>query len=363
MSTRRVFVAGHRGMVGSAIVRRLADTPDVEVLTATRDEVDLLDLGAVREFIAGNKVDEIYLAAAKVGGIAANRDFPADFIWDNLVIEANVVKAAHESDVDRLLFLGSSCIYPRNAPQPMPESALLTGTLEPTNEPYAIAKIAGIKLCESYNRQFGRDYRSVMPTNLYGPHDNFDPVGSHVLPALLRRFHEATTEGHDQVTVWGSGEPKREFLHVDDMADASVHVMDLERSVYEGATETMLSHLNVGTGTDCSIRQTGREHRRRHRLSGRAGLRRLQARRHAAQAARRHPPREPRLDREHPARPGPARDLRVVPHPPGLRPWPLNPACGSCSSGSTTSRRRPASPPTPPVWRAGSPRAGTTYAW
>jgi GDP-L-fucose synthase len=255
VSTRRVFVAGHRGMVGSAIVRRLADTPDVEVLTATRDEVDLLDLGAVREFIAGNAVDEIYLAAAKVGGIAANRDFPADFIWDNLVIEANVVKAAHESDVDRLLFLGSSCIYPRNAPQPMPESALLTGTLEPTNEPYAIAKIAGIKLCESYNRQFGRDYRSVMPTNLYGPHDNFDPVGSHVLPALLRRFHEATTEGHDQVTVWGSGEPKREFLHVDDMADASVHVMDLERSVYEGATETMLSHLNVGTGTDCSIRQ------------------------------------------------------------------------------------------------------------
>ncbi len=252
---RQVFVAGHRGMVGSAIVRRLERSPDVDIVTATRSEVDLLDYRAVSEFIAGNDIDEVYLAAAKVGGIAANRDFPADFIWENLVIEANVVKAAHDADVNRLLFLGSSCIYPRNAPQPMPESCLLTGVLEPTNEPYAIAKIAGIKMCESYNRQFGRDYRSVMPTNLYGPHDNFDPVGSHVLPALLRRFHEAAAADLPEVAVWGSGTPRREFLHVDDMADASVHVMDLDHDTYAASTQTMLSHINVGTGTDCSIRE------------------------------------------------------------------------------------------------------------
>jgi GDP-L-fucose synthase len=253
--TRRVFVAGHRGMVGSALVRQLQQRDDVEILTVARSEVDLLDRSAVERFVADSRPDEVYLAAAKVGGIAANNDFPADFIWENLLIEANVIHAAHEADVNRLLFLGSSCIYPRNAPQPMPETSLLTGVLEPTNEPYAIAKIAGIKMCESYNRQFGRDYRSVMPTNLYGPHDNFDPVTSHVLPALIRRFHEAAQSGASEVVVWGSGEPRREFLHVDDMAAASVHVMDLEPEVYAAATQPMLSHVNVGTGSDCSIRE------------------------------------------------------------------------------------------------------------
>jgi GDP-L-fucose synthase len=252
---RKVFVAGHRGMVGSAIVRQLEQRDGIELVTAERAELDLLDQRAVDAFVASNNLDEIYLAAAKVGGIAANRDYPADFIWQNLVIEANVIKAAHAADVDRLLFLGSSCLYPRNAPQPMPEESLLTGVLEPTNEPYAIAKIAGIKMCESYNRQFGRDYRSVMPTNLYGPYDNFDPVSSHVLPALVRRFHEAAESGASEVVVWGSGEPRREFLHVDDMASASVHVMELEPEVYASATKPMLSHVNVGTGTDCSIRE------------------------------------------------------------------------------------------------------------
>lgn len=253
MGARRVFVAGHKGMVGSALVRRLEGDADVEVVTADRSELDLLDARAVSDWFAAHPVDEVYLAAAKVGGIAANRDYPADFIVQNLLIEANVVRAAHEADIDRLLFLGSSCIYPRDAAQPMAEDALLTGTLEPTNEPYAIAKIAGIKLCESYNRQHGRDYRSVMPTNLYGPNDNFDPTGSHVLPALIRRFDEAVRSGADHVEVWGSGRPRREFLHVDDMADACVHVMGLDVDVYRGATEPMLSHVNVGTGTDCSI--------------------------------------------------------------------------------------------------------------
>jgi GDP-L-fucose synthase len=253
MGARRVFVAGHKGMVGSALVRRLEREDDVEVVTADRSELDLLDARAVSDWFGAHPVDEVYLAAAKVGGIAANRDYPADFIVQNLLIEANVVRAAHEADVDRLLFLGSSCIYPRDAAQPMAEDALLTGTLEPTNEPYAIAKIAGIKLCESYNRQHGRDYRSVMPTNLYGPNDNFDPTSSHVLPALVRRFDEAARSGVDHVEVWGSGRPRREFLHVDDMADACVHVMGLDVEVYRGATDPMLSHVNVGTGTDCSI--------------------------------------------------------------------------------------------------------------
>ena len=250
-----VFVAGHRGMVGSALVRRLETLGRGPVVTAGRDELDLQDTVAVRRFFAERRIDEVYLAAARVGGIHANEHYPADFIYDNLMIEANVVDAAHRAGVDRLLFLGSSCIYPKLAPQPMREEALLTGPLEPTNEPYAIAKIAGIKLCESYNRQHGRDYRSVMPTNLYGPNDNFHPANSHVIPALLRRFHEAVQDGAPEVPIWGSGTPMREFLHVDDLAAACVHVMDLPAARYREHTRPGLSHLNVGTGVDCSIRQ------------------------------------------------------------------------------------------------------------
>ena len=250
-----VFVAGHRGMVGSALVRRLEALGRGPVITAGRDELDLQDTVAVRRFFAERRIDEVYLAAARVGGIHANDRYPADFIYDNLMIEANVVDAAHRAGVDRLLFLGSSCIYPKLAPQPMREEALLTGPLEPTNEPYAIAKIAGIKLCESYNRQHGRDYRSVMPTNLYGPNDNFHPANSHVIPALLRRFHEAVRDGATEVVIWGSGTPMREFLHVDDLAAACVHVMDLPASRYRECTRPALSHINVGTGVDCSIRR------------------------------------------------------------------------------------------------------------
>ena len=250
-----VFVAGHRGMVGSALVRRLEALGRGPVITAGRDELDLQDTVAVRRFFAERRIDEVYLAAARVGGIHANDRYPADFIYDNLMIEANVVDAAHRAGVDRLLFLGSSCIYPKLAPQPMREEALLTGPLEPTNEPYAIAKIAGIKLCESYNRQHGRDYRSVMPTNLYGPNDNFHPANSHVIPALLRRFHEAVRDGAPEVVIWGSGTPMREFLHVDDLAAACVHVMDLPASRYRECTRPALSHINVGTGVDCSIRR------------------------------------------------------------------------------------------------------------
>ncbi|CJK51197.1 UDP-galactose 4-epimerase [Streptococcus pneumoniae] len=250
-----VFVAGHRGMVGSAIVRRLVALGYANILTANRDELDLLDQAAVRTFFQARGIDQVYLAAARVGGIHANNNYPADFIYENLMIEANVIQAAHASGVQKLLFLGSSCIYPRHAEQPMKEEALLTGILEPTNEPYAIAKIAGIKLCESYNRQHGRDYRSVMPTNLYGPHDNFHPENSHVIPALLRRFHEAVQRGDEEVVIWGSGTPLREFLHVDDMAAASVHVMELDDATYRTNTRPMLSHINVGTGVDCSIRE------------------------------------------------------------------------------------------------------------
>ena len=250
-----VFVAGHRGMAGSAIVRRLAALGYRRILTAPRSELDLADQAAVRRYLQHQQPAAVVLAAARVGGIHANNSYPADFIAENLQIELNVIEGAHRAGVQRLLFLGSSCIYPRLAPQPMREDALLTGLLEPTNEPYAVAKIAGIKLCESFNRQHGRDYRSVMPTNLYGPGDNFHPDNSHVIPALMRRFHEAAQRGDAEVVVWGSGTPMREFLHVDDMAAASVHVMNLPRDAWQAHTKPMLSHLNVGTGVDCSIRE------------------------------------------------------------------------------------------------------------
>ncbi|MBY6210502.1 GDP-L-fucose synthase [Microbulbifer agarilyticus] len=252
---KRVFVAGHRGMVGSAIVRQLEDDPAIELVMRTRAELDLVGQQAVADFFAQENIDQVYLAAAKVGGIVANNTYPAEFIYENLMIECNIIQAAHAADVQELLFLGSSCIYPKLAEQPMSELALLTGTLEPTNEPYAIAKIAGIKLCESYNRQYGRDYRSVMPTNLYGENDNFHPQNSHVIPALMRRFHEAKLASDKEVVVWGSGKPMREFLHVDDMAAASVHVMNLPKEQYLSCTEPMLSHINVGTGEDCTIRE------------------------------------------------------------------------------------------------------------
>ncbi|HTR00513.1 MAG TPA: GDP-L-fucose synthase [Candidatus Acidoferrum sp.] len=255
MTKQRIFVAGHRGMVGSALVRRLAQSSDYELIVRDRNELDLCDQRAVREFLQQEKPDQIYLAAAKVGGIHANDTYPADFIYDNLQIECNLIHGAHLAGVNQLLFLGSSCIYPKLAPQPMAEEALLSAALEPTNEPYAIAKIAGIKLCESYNRQHGRDYRSVMPTNLYGPGDNFHPQNSHVIPALLRRLHEAAQTKASEVVIWGSGTPKREFLHVDDMAAACIHVMNLALAAYQSQTQPRLSHLNVGTGVDCSIRE------------------------------------------------------------------------------------------------------------
>lgn len=255
MASKRTFVAGHRGMVGSAIVRQLEMNQSNEILTAGRDALDLTNQAQVAEFFAKNKVDEVYLAAAKVGGIHANNTYPAEFIYQNLMIEANIIHAAHVNDVQKLLFLGSSCIYPKNAEQPMSENELLTGILEQTNEPYAIAKIAGIKLCESYNRQYGRDYRSVMPTNLYGPGDNYHPENSHVIPALIRRFHEAKVNSLPEVLAWGTGKPKREFLYVDDMAAASIFVMNLEYNTYAAQTDKMCSHINVGSGVDISIRE------------------------------------------------------------------------------------------------------------
>lgn len=252
---KKVFVAGHKGMVGSAISRQLALGSEVEIVTASRTELDLRDQTQVFEFLADQRVDQIYLAAAKVGGIVANNTYPADFIYENLTIQNNLIHGAHLADVQQLLFLGSSCIYPKFAEQPMREDSLLTGILEPTNEPYAIAKIAGIKMCESYARQYGRDYRSIMPTNLYGPGDNFHPDNSHVIPAMLRRFHEAKLSGSSEVVVWGTGSPMREFLYVDDMAAASVHLVNLDASSYSKITEPQLSHVNAGTGVDCTIRE------------------------------------------------------------------------------------------------------------
>lgn len=253
----KIYLAGHRGMVGSAILRQLkarqATGESLELVTRTHAELDLTDQAAVRQLFQAERPDAVILAAAKVGGIHANNTYPADFIYENLMMEANVIHQAFDTGVRRLLFLGSSCIYPRQAAQPMAEDALLTGVLESTNEPYAIAKIAGIKLCESYNRQHGTDYRSVMPTNLYGPGDNFHPENSHVLPALIRRFHEAAHKGRDEVVIWGTGTPRREFLHVDDMAAASLFVLDLAREQYETNTQPMLSHINVGCGEDISI--------------------------------------------------------------------------------------------------------------
>ena len=257
----KIYVAGHRGMVGSAILRQLLaqSHPADRIVTRTHAELDLTDQAAVRAFFAAEKPDQVYLAAAKVGGIHANNTYPAEFIYQNLMMQANVIDAAFRNDVQKLLFLGSSCIYPKLAPQPMREDALLTGTLEPTNEPYAIAKIAGIKLCESYNRQYsqshGVDYRSVMPTNLYGPGDNYHPENSHVIPALIRRINEAKANHASSVTIWGTGTPRREFLYVDDMAAASVHVMNLGKDTYDRHTQRMLSHINVGCGYDITIKE------------------------------------------------------------------------------------------------------------
>lgn len=251
----KVFVAGHRGMVGQAIIDELLRSQEIQIITAEKDELDLTDQHKVDRFFSSNNIDQIYLCAAKVGGIKANNEFPADFISCNLAIQTNVINAAHYNNIDKLLFLGSSCIYPKFAEQPITETALLTGQLEQTNEPYAIAKIAGIKLCESYNRQFQRDYRSVMPTNLYGPGDNFNPELSHVIPALIYRFHEAKIQKSDKVVVWGTGNARREFLHVNDLASACIYVMNLEKNLYLENTKPMTSHINIGSGVDLTINE------------------------------------------------------------------------------------------------------------
>jgi GDP-L-fucose synthase len=254
---QKIYVAGHRGMVGSSIVRNLQAKGFSNIVTRTHAELDLTDQQSVKRFFEHEKPDQVYLAAAKVGGIHANNTFPAEFIYDNLMVQNNVIHQAFLSGVKKLLFLGSSCIYPKLAPQPMSEDALLTGKLEPTNEPYAIAKIAGIKMCESYNRQYGAshgvDYRSVMPTNLYGPGDNYHPENSHVIPALIRRFHEAKISNAPQVVIWGTGTPRREFLYVDDLAAASVFVMELKKEIYDQQTDPMQTHINVGFGSDITI--------------------------------------------------------------------------------------------------------------
>ena len=319
----RIFLAGHKGMVGGAILRKL-ESRGASVITRDRQALDLASQADVRSFLQAEKPDVVILAAAKVGGILANNTYPADFIYENLMIEANVIHQAFRAGVRRLLFLGSSCIYPRDAAQPMREEAILTGPLESTNEPYAIAKIAGIKLCESYNRQHGVDYRSVMPTNLYGPGDNFHPQNAHVLPALMRRFHEAAKAGAEEVIVWGSGTPRREFLHVDDMAEASLFVLDLDPATYQAQTRPMLSHINVGTGTDVTIAELARDDRRGHGLYGPDPLRHVEARWHAAEAPRREPAHGTRLDGVAGPAQRPCRDLPVVPRqwrhaPPGLR--------------------------------------------
>ena len=252
---KRVYVAGHNGMVGAALLRSFASRSDIELVTRSREELDLLDAQAVLGFFKNQYIQEIYIAAAKVGGIYANHSYPADFIYENLTLACNLIHMAYLAGIKKLLFLGSSCIYPKYSAQPIPESMLLSSVLEPTNEPYAIAKIAGIKLCESYNRQYGCDYRAVMPTNLYGPNDNFDVEKGHVVPALIRRFHEAKVRGDAAVVVWGSGKPRREFLYVDDLAEASIHVMELNVDVIKLHTQPMLSHINIGTGVDCSIKE------------------------------------------------------------------------------------------------------------
>ena len=254
-SEDKIYIAGHTGLVGSAIVRHLKEKGFHNLILKTHKELDLINQNNVNKFFENEKPDYVVIAAAKVGGILANNSYPANFIYENMMIEANIINASYQNDVRRLLFLGSTCIYPRSVDQPMREDALLTGVLEPTNEPYALAKIAGIKLCESYNRQYGTDFRSVMPTSLYGINDNFHPTNSHVIPALIQRFHNAKENNDDEVVVWGTGKAMREFLYVDDMAEAAIFVLNLEKEIYEENTEEMLSHINIGTGLDVTTKE------------------------------------------------------------------------------------------------------------